>query len=67
LDGAETVKILRRDPATQHIPVLLLTAAHSENNELRLLEAGADDFVSKTSNKQILLARVEKLLSKGTS
>jgi CheY-like chemotaxis protein len=64
MDGIETLKILRRDPATRAIPVLMLTAVDSEENELRLLESGADDFVSKTSDKRILLSRVEHLLAR---
>lgn len=62
MSGTELVTILRRDPMTRDIPVLMLTAADTQENELKLMSCGADDFVSKTTDQKILLARVERLI-----
>lgn len=64
MDGKEMISILRSRPETRNIPVLLLTAADSEENELLQLSGGADDFVSKTADKRIFLARIQNLISR---
>jgi type II secretory ATPase GspE/PulE/Tfp pilus assembly ATPase PilB-like protein len=62
MGGIELLKKLQGNPNTQKIPVLILTAVSSEENELSLLDSGAQDFVSKTANTKILLSRIQKLL-----
>lgn len=62
--GAELLARLRAEAATRHVPVLMLTAADSEENELRLLGTGADDFVSKSADPKVLLARMQRLLAR---
>lgn len=64
MDGAQMLERLRRDARTRNIPVIMLTAADSEENELNTLARGADDFVSKTSDSKVLLARVFRLLER---
>jgi len=66
MDGTETVQILRRDPETRMIPVLMLTAADTEENEIKLLQTGADDFVSKTVDQRVLLSRIDRLLQRSS-
>lgn len=61
IDGVQLVQRLKGDPRTREIPVIMLTANDSEENELKLLASGADDFVSKTTNPAILIARVQRL------
>lgn len=63
MSGLQMVKKVRNDSRTRNIPILMLTAASTEENELTLLEDGANDFVSKTSDSRILVARIERLLS----
>ncbi|MCO6431627.1 MAG: type II/IV secretion system protein [Deltaproteobacteria bacterium] len=63
MNGLEALERLRQDPQTRNIPVLMLTAAATDENELNLLKHGADDFVSKTANSDIILARINRLLS----
>ena len=46
------------------LPVVFLTAKDSENDQVRGLEVGADDFLSKTVGKEVLLARVRKALAR---
>jgi two-component system, cell cycle response regulator len=61
LDGYETCKRLKEDPATRHIPVVMVTALDQREDRLRGLEVGADDFLSKPIDDVTLLARVKSL------
>jgi len=64
LNGAEVLKSLRSDsdPAIAQIPVIMLTGHGSEESEVRCLQAGADDFVTKPVNAAVLRARIETQL-----
>ncbi|MGI4818603.1 MAG: PleD family two-component system response regulator [Janthinobacterium lividum] len=61
MDGFETCRRLKDDPATRHIPVVLVTALDGRQDRIRGLEAGADDFLSKPYDDLILMARVRSL------
>ena len=58
MDGFETIQKLKKDPVLRHIPVIFLTASYLTENEVKALEYGAVDFVTKPINKEILLHRV---------
>jgi DNA-binding response OmpR family regulator len=62
LDGYETVKKLREKEDTKHIPVVIVTALNDVANQIKSIEAGADDFLSKPIEEKLLIAKV-KLLS----
>lgn len=62
VDGLEVCKILRRDPATQAIPILMLTAKAAEIDRVLGLELGADDYVTKPFSVRELVLRVKRLL-----
>jgi two-component system phosphate regulon response regulator PhoB len=62
VDGLEVCKILRRDPATARIPILMLTARAAEMDRVVGLELGADDYVTKPFSPRELVLRVRKLL-----
>lgn len=64
MDGMELCRAIKADVHTSHIPVILLTAKNGEEFQLEGLRQGADDYVTKPFNMDILLNRVEKLLSK---
>ena len=66
IDGLEVCKLLKADPRTRATPVLMLTAKDSETDEVVGLTVGADDYVAKPFNVQVLLARVKKLLQRHT-
>ena len=65
VDGLEVCKMLRRDPATAAIPVMMLTAKASETDRVVGLELGADDYVTKPFSPRELVLRVKNLLRRG--
>ncbi len=62
MDGREFVHRLRSDMRTKNIPVLMLTAADTADNELQMLQNGARDFMSKTVDSKIMVARIQKMI-----
>jgi two-component system phosphate regulon response regulator PhoB len=67
VDGLEVCKILRRDPATIDIPILMLTARAAEMDRVLGLELGADDYVSKPYSPRELVLRIRKLLKRASA
>jgi type II secretory ATPase GspE/PulE/Tfp pilus assembly ATPase PilB-like protein/CheY-like chemotaxis protein len=64
LDGYGVLQQLRSRPATRDIPVMVLTAKGDEDNEVRVFELGADDFVTKPFRARSLTARLEAVLGR---
>src|SRR5207247_2759077 len=62
LDGFEVCRRLKADPATHHIPVVMVTALDQPSDRVRGLEAGADDFLTKPVSDIALIARVRSLV-----
>lgn len=62
LNGFEVCQRLKSDPATAHIPVVMITALTEVTDRVKGLEAGADDFLNKPINDLALMARVRSLL-----
>jgi DNA-binding response OmpR family regulator len=61
MDGFEVCRRLKTNPATHHIPVVMVTALDQSSDRVRGLEAGADDFLTKPIPELALLARVRSL------
>jgi len=61
MDGFEVCRRLKADPATSHIPVVMVTALSDAADRVRGLESGADDFLTKPVNDVALFARVRSL------
>ena len=62
VDGLEVCKVLRRDPKSAGIPILMLTAKAAELDRVLGLELGADDYVTKPFSPRELVLRVKRLL-----
>ena len=60
-DGLQVLKKLRAAPATQKIPVMMLTAKDSEYDKVLGLDSGADDYLPKPFGMMELVARVKAL------
>lgn len=61
-DGFDVCKRLRRDPRTQRIPIIMVTAKGEEADIVTGLELGADDYLTKPFSPKVLLARVRAVL-----
>jgi two-component system, cell cycle response regulator len=64
LDGFETCRRIKADPATAHIPVVIVTALDDVEDLVRGFEAGADDFLTQPVNGHALIARVRSQLQR---
>ena len=64
MDGLEMCRHVKTNIETSHVPVVLLTAKTLTTDELEGLEAGADDYITKPFNMDILRQRVHKLLER---
>ncbi|MFZ6011937.1 MAG: hybrid sensor histidine kinase/response regulator transcription factor [Bacteroidota bacterium] len=62
MNGLELVQKLKTDERTSHIPVILLTARGTLNHQVEGLETGADDYLSKPFNVQLLLIKIKNQL-----
>ncbi len=62
IDGIEICKILKQDPKTIHIPIIMLTAKSQEADKVLGLELGADDYMTKPFSPRELTARVKAVL-----
>src|SRR5213075_1430969 len=67
LDGLEVCKLLRRDPSTATIPIIMLTAKAAEMDRVLGLELGADDYLTKPFSPRELVLRVKRLLRSGST
>ncbi len=62
VDGYEACRLLKSNPKTQHIPVIMVTALDQRSDRIRGLEVGADDFLTKPVDDIALFARVKSLV-----
>jgi ligand-binding sensor domain-containing protein/signal transduction histidine kinase/DNA-binding response OmpR family regulator len=62
MDGIELCRLLKTNPKTSHIPVILLTARMSEDMKQEGFETGADDYITKPFSFEILEARMNNLI-----
>ncbi|HVU56236.1 MAG TPA: two-component regulator propeller domain-containing protein, partial [Puia sp.] len=67
MGGVELCRQVKENPSLSHIPVILLTGSTASETKLRGIEAGADDYITKPFEKDLLKARVVSLLKKRVS
>jgi phosphate regulon transcriptional regulator PhoB len=62
IQGVELCRMLRSNPKTEAIPIIMLTAKGEVSDKIRGLETGADDYMTKPFSPKELLARVKAIL-----
>lgn len=62
LSGLELCKEIKTNEHTAHIPVILLTARTTEKQQLEGLETGADDYITKPFNSEILISKIKNII-----
>jgi type IV pilus assembly protein PilB len=67
LDGYSVLEKLRSRPGTRDVPIIVLTAKGDEDNEVRVLEAGANDFLTKPFRARALSARLDAVRARRRS
>src|SRR6187200_456600 len=66
MPGLEVCKVLKNDPATKHIPIIMLTAKAEEIDRIVGLEFGADDYVTKPFSPREIVLRIKAIMRRGT-
>jgi DNA-binding response OmpR family regulator len=64
VDGYAVLSQLRSRSSTRQLPIIVLTAKGDEDNEVRVLELGADDFLTKPFRAKSLAARLQNVLNR---
>jgi diguanylate cyclase (GGDEF)-like protein len=64
MDGYETLERMRRDTMLVNMPVIMLTVLNSEQDEIKGLRFGVDDYITKPFKPSLLMARVRKVLDR---
>ncbi len=64
MDGYEVLSSLKTDPALTDIPVIVLSSRAGEEDVVRALEMGADDYITKPYRPQEMMARIKVVLSR---
>jgi two-component system, OmpR family, alkaline phosphatase synthesis response regulator PhoP len=62
IDGLEVCRLLKKDPKTQYLPIIMITAKGEESDIVSGLELGADDYIVKPFSPRVLLARVRSIV-----
>ncbi|WP_295935359.1 two-component regulator propeller domain-containing protein [uncultured Alistipes sp.] len=63
MDGIELIDKVRHDFTMSHIPIVMLTARHSPDDRVKAMEYGADGYITKPFSIELLLARIDNLLT----
>ncbi|HXP61472.1 MAG TPA: response regulator transcription factor [Dongiaceae bacterium] len=64
VDGLDVCKMIRRDPVTAAIPIVMVTAKAAEIDRILGLELGADDYITKPFSPRELILRIKKILQR---
>ena len=63
MDGIELIDKVRHDFTMSHLPIIMLTARHSPDDRVKAMEFGADGYITKPFSIELLLARIDNLLT----
>lgn len=62
VDGLEVCRSLKKEPKTENVPIIMLTAKGEESDIITGLELGADDYITKPFSPKVLVARIRAVL-----
>ncbi|HRD66637.1 MAG TPA: response regulator [Candidatus Competibacter sp.] len=62
INGFEVTQLIKNNPKTKHIPIILVTALDGQENKQKAKEAGADEFLTKPVNRIELITRIKSML-----
>jgi len=65
--GLDVCRLLKADPQTSNIPIIILTARGEEEDVVKGLELGADDYITKPFSPRVLIARIKSVLRRQQS
>ena len=63
MDGAELCEKVKKNPSTNHIPVIILTSSTDENNQQRCIDSGADRFLTRPISLELLKSTIANTIS----
>lgn len=66
IDGKQLLRLAREESGMEKVPIVILTSADSDENEIELLRLGANDFISRSRSPEILIERLERTLKHRT-
>ncbi len=66
IDGLEVCRLLKNDPDTENISIIMLTAKSEETDIVTGLELGADDYITKPFSPKVLIARIRRVINRAT-
>ena len=64
MDGMELISNLRNDFSTSHIPILVITAKHEDDIQVKAMKYGADGYIAKPFTMELLTARIDNMLER---
>lgn len=64
MDGMELIDRLRNDFSTSHIPILMITAKHEDDIQVKAMKYGADGYIAKPFTMELLTARIDNMLER---
>ena len=67
MSGLEVCKVLKKEPATSQIPIIMLTAKAEEVDRIVGLELGADDYITKPFSPRELVLRVKSVMRRAAA
>lgn len=64
MDGIELINHMRNDFSTSHIPVIMITAKHEDDTQVKAMKYGADGYIAKPFTMELLIARIDNMLDR---